>query len=177
VNPARRAARELLDLATTRGTIKRLAERLDQDPELRRAVWEEGNARGAGLDEDALGWTATKLLRKARARETDARERLNPIRRDEAFTCLHCGLEVGPLGRTARDHCPRCLRSQHVDVVPGDRASECGALMDPVGAELVAGSAVLHHLCRRCGARRRVRAVEDDDWEAVTKTSAGEPPP
>ena len=173
----KQAARELLDAATTRGAIKRLAPRLDDDPALRRALWEEGNARGADLPDEALEWPSDRLLRRARAREAEARQRRNPIRRDEAFVCVHCGRDVAPLGRTDRDHCPRCLRSLHVDVVPGDRASTCGGVLDPVGAELVGGTTVLHYVCRACGATHRIRAAEDDDWDAVVATSAGEPPP
>jgi predicted RNA-binding Zn-ribbon protein involved in translation (DUF1610 family) len=174
-------AKALLDLARTRGEVKRLAIELDADPDLRRAVLEEGRRRGADLPEEALEWPSAKLLRRARALEEPSRQRTNPVRRDEAFVCAHCGLEVEPLRRTDRDHCPRCLRSLHVDVVPGDRASTCGGLMDPVGAEIRGGDVVIHHRCRRCGAPHRVRAAVGDplgdDWDALVRTSAGEPPP
>lgn len=177
----RERARDLLDRARSRGEVKRLSAALDGDDELRRALLAEGRDRGADLPDEAVGWPSAKLLRRARAHEDAARERTNPIRRDEAFTCAHCGLEVAPLGRTDRDHCPRCLRSLHVDVVPGDRAATCGGLLDPVGAEIRGGDVVIHHKCRRCGATHRVRAAVGDpggdDWEALVKTSAGEPPP
>lgn len=179
-DPITLRARSLLDSATRRGLIKRLATALDDDPELRLAVIAEGNRRGADLPEEAASWPSARLLRRARGLETESRVRTNPIRRDEGFTCLHCGALVPPVGRTARDHCPRCLRSLHVDVIPGDRASACGGLMDPVGAELVAGETVLLYRCRSCGASHRVRAIVDgtepDDWEQVVKTSAGQPP-
>jgi DNA-directed RNA polymerase subunit RPC12/RpoP len=101
------------------------------------------------------------------------------ITRDEGFVCAHCGRTVPPAGRTSRNHCPACLRSLHVDVVPGDRAETCGGLMDPVGAEVRSADVVLVHRCRRCGAERRVRslrdAVDPDDWAAVVRVSAGEP--
>ncbi len=177
----RERAKDLLDRARTRGEVKRLAAALDADDELRRAVVDEGRARGAELPDDALAWPSAKLLRRARAHEESARRRLNPIRRDEGFVCAHCGHEVAPLGRTARDHCPKCLRSLHVDVVPGDRASTCGGLMDPVGAEIRGGEVAVRYRCRKCGATHRVRAAvgdeDGDDWEALVKTSAGEPPP
>lgn len=173
-------ARALLDSATGRGLIKRLATALDHDPALRAAVVAEGNRRGAELPDDAIEWPSARLLRRARAREADARQRTNPIHRDEGFACLHCGADVPPVGHTARDHCPKCLRSLHVDVVPGDRASGCGGVMDPVGAELVAGQVVLLYRCRSCGHPHRVRAIVDgptpDDWEKVVRISAGEPP-
>jgi len=40
---------------------------------------------------------------------------------DEDFTCENCNEEVKALGYTARDHCPYCLYSKHVDKNPGDR--------------------------------------------------------
>ncbi|WDF05905.1 RNHCP domain-containing protein [Shouchella hunanensis] len=30
-----------------------------------------------------------------------------------------------------RNHCPFCLYSKHQDIIPGDRASTCGGLMEP----------------------------------------------
>jgi hypothetical protein len=174
-------AQELLDGATTRGRIKQLAQKLEEDPALREAVLREGNRRGAELPEEALTWPAARLLRRARAREQASQQRTNPIRRDEGFTCAHCGQEVAPLGFTDRDHCPRCLRSLHVDVVPGDRAQGCGGILDPVGGEMAGGEAVLFFRCRRCGHSHRVKAItrgeQPDDWEMVVRTLAGEPPP
>jgi DNA-directed RNA polymerase subunit RPC12/RpoP len=175
VTPAERA-RELLDSARTRGDIKRLAASLEDDPVLRRAVFEEGRRRGAPLPDDALEWPAKRLLRVARARETESRARSNPIARDEAFTCAHCGASVLPHGRTARDHCPHCLHSLHVDEVPGDRASTCGGLLVPIGMELREGHPQLRYRCARCGASRTNQALLDgdpaDDWELVVALSA-----
>ena len=55
-------------------------------------------------------------------------------RENTAFTCEHCGREVVPLtSGSYRNHCPFCLYSKHVDALPGDRMSECGGLMEPVG--------------------------------------------
>lgn len=182
MNDLRPAARALLEQASSRGRIKRLAVALDADPALRRAVWEEGRARGVELDEDALAaWPAERLLRRARGREAASRVRTNPVRRDEGFVCAHCGGAVPALGFTDRDHCPRCLRSLHVDEVPGDRANGCLGIMDPTGAELLGGTIVLHYRCRRCGHVHRVKAIRDgelaDDWDRVIAVSAGEIPP
>ncbi|MBN2801346.1 MAG: RNHCP domain-containing protein [Deltaproteobacteria bacterium] len=98
--------------------------------------------------------------------------------RDEAFTCLHCGAEVPPMGHTARDHCPHCLRSLHVDVVPGDRANPCGGLMDPVGVELAGERVTIHYRCRACGEQHRNKALLDgaqpDTWRAIVALSKGE---
>ena len=54
---------------------------------------------------------------------------------DEKFKCMNCGMEVDTLNYTARDHCPRCLYSRHVDVMPGDRQNKCMGLMMPIGIE------------------------------------------
>lgn len=52
----------------------------------------------------------------------------------ETFTCRECGRPVVPEGAGSghRNHCPNCLTSLHVDVEPGDRASDCGGHMDAV---------------------------------------------
>ena len=52
----------------------------------------------------------------------------------DAFTCRTCGWLVGPEGAGSghRNHCPNCLSSLHVDVEPGDRASDCGGIMEPI---------------------------------------------
>lgn len=80
---------------------------------------------------------------------------------DNALCCAQIG------------HCPRCLRSLHVDVVPGDRAAECGGILDPVRAEQRHGDWVLIYRCRECGAERVNRAlldgVEPDDWAVVAR--------
>lgn len=176
---ARERAKRLLETEASRGEVKRWADELDRDPALRRAVFDLGRARGAELPDDALGWPAKKLLRLARAREEDARERSNPIRRDEDFDCAHCGRHVAAHGRTARDHCPHCLRSRHVDVVPGDRAADCGGLLDPVGVDRRGADWVIRYLCRDCGAEKVNRAALDgdppDDWDAVCALSAAPP--
>lgn len=179
---AREKARELLAQATTRGAVKRLGGWIDQhgDDELRAAVVAEGRARGAELPDEAAGWPGKRLVRAALAREEEARVPLNPTKRDEPFRCLHCGLEVPAHGRTARDHCPRCLRSLHVDLVPGDRASDCGGLLDPVDLLVRGDEITIRYRCRRCGASKVNRAVTDgavpDDPAALAKASRGEDP-
>lgn len=88
---------------------------------------------------------------------------------DEVFTCKFCGRTVVPQGAGSdhRNHCPNCLTSLHVDEQPGDRASDCGGLMDAV-AVWVRGSgkngewAVIHR-CRRCGKLSSNRIAADDN--------------
>ena len=54
---------------------------------------------------------------------------------DENFICEHCGKEVSKLEYSARDHCPYCLYSKHVDINPGDRANPCKGLLRPIDIE------------------------------------------
>jgi len=92
-----------------------------------------------------------------------ARRRFRHVR-NEGFRCEHCGLPVRRLANgSCRNHCPHCLWSKHVDVVPGDRASRCRGMMEPVAVQADArrGWMVVHR-CRQCGAVRRNRAALDD---------------
>lgn len=148
----------------SRGRLKQEGRWLDAQPRSEReTLAADARRRGIDLPEDAADWPAKKLLRACLDRSDAAQVRTNPIHRDEDFACLHCGVAVGAHGRTARDHCPHCLRSLHVDVVPGDRAADCGGLLDPVSLELRGSELVLHYRCRRCGASRTNRAVQDGD--------------
>lgn len=83
------------------------------------------------------------------------------IRKQEDFTCEHCGTVV--IGDGYTNHCPQCLWSKHVDVEPGDRAATCGGLMRPVGYEAAHGSFDLLHQCERCGHQKRNKVSPHDD--------------
>jgi len=107
-----------------------------------------------------------RLLRRALGRDAEARVRTNPIVRNEAFACGHCGFAVPPGDGFVRNHCPHCLRSAHVDGdVPGDRAASCGGLMDPASWEHRGGVWIVTHRCRRCGHERRNRLHPDASRE------------
>ena len=84
----------------------------------------------------------------------------------ESFKCLHCKAFIGaPLtGGRHRNHCPSCLWSRHVDLkTPGDRASECRSLMEPVSVfARFNGEQVVVHRCRGCGIDRHCRVAADD---------------
>ncbi|MFA5561639.1 MAG: RNHCP domain-containing protein [Eubacteriales bacterium] len=97
---------------------------------------------------------------------------------DRGFACEHCGAEVLPLGFTSRNHCPFCLWSKHVDVLPGDRANACGGPMQPLQVlpDARKGYVILHQ-CRRCGAVVRNRAaheakVQPDDMRLLIALTA-----
>jgi hypothetical protein len=66
----------------------------------------------------------------------------------------------------------------HVDVVPGDRAAECGGVLEPVRVVSRGDAWMIHYRCLRCGAERRNQAMLDgapaDDWEQVVALSVVE---
>lgn len=99
---------------------------------------------------------------------------------DSGFICGNCGAEVLPLGSSSRNHCPFCLCSVHVDVLPGDRANPCRGIMDPVKVEVSAKKGyVILHKCRKCGEIKRNRAAQDarvqpDDLELLIRLTAAE---
>lgn len=95
------------------------------------------------------------------------------ISRQEAFVCEHCGAAVSPLDQgTCRNHCPKCLWSKHVDHVgPGDRASLCQGLMEPIGVDHDAkkGGWMIRHRCVKCGKEIPNRFAPDDDQSILQK--------
>lgn len=90
---------------------------------------------------------------------------------EEVFKCRHCHRFVCPLpfGGHHRNHCPFCLYSRHVDDrVPGDRMSDCGASMEPIGHfQRPNGEYVIVHHCLGCEAERFNRIAGDDDFDLV----------
>lgn len=176
---AQAVANALLQAVEGRKDMKRLGAWLEQhgDAALREAVLQLGRKRGADLPDEAVDWPGKRLLRRALGREEEAQRRTTPIARDEAFDCAYCGKAVPPHGRTSRDHCPWCLRSKHVDEVPGDRASSCGGRLDPHDVVVKSSSIVIQYRCTRCAAVRVNQAVTDgevpDDWDALVRLSSG----
>jgi len=85
---------------------------------------------------------------------------------NESFTCKNCGEFVLPEGAATqhRNHCPKCLVSTHVDINPGDRASLCGGLMDPISVWVRKnGEWAIIHRCRTCGEIGSNRIAADDN--------------
>lgn len=89
----------------------------------------------------------------------------------EDFVCERCGAFVRGQGYT--NHCPVCLYSKHVDVNPGDRAAECGGLMEPIGVRLKHGDHVLIHRCVKCGALKRNRTAPEDSRSEIFEVMRG----
>jgi len=95
--------------------------------------------------------------------------RKNFIRKKEDFKCLNCSQKI--IGSGYTNHCPNCLYSRHVDLVPGDRRNKCGGLMKPIGIEKKKDKYIIIHQCERCGARKKNKAAEDDDFDQIIKYS------
>lgn len=96
-------------------------------------------------------------------------KRFNMI--DEKFKCMNCGMVVDTLNYTARDHCPRCLYSRHVDVMPGDRQNKCMGLMMPIGIEKYKNTYKIIYKCLSCGEVHKNIMAQDDDYDMIVKLS------
>lgn len=158
----------------SRGEIRRGGEWLDAaGPDARAALVAAARKRGRAVPDDWETLDGRRLLRGCLARAEEAQRRVNPIRVDEAFVCTVCAREVAAGGRRPRDHCPSCLHSVHLDVVPGDRAAGCGGLLVPVRVDPSSKGLMIAYRCDRCGIERRNRVLDDieppDDVEAIRK--------
>ncbi len=83
---------------------------------------------------------------------------------DEGFVCAVCNAQVPPLKYSSRDHCPKCLSSLHVDVLPGDRANACRGVLKPV--QVLPDSKkgfIIVYKCEKCGETVRCRAALQGD--------------
>ena len=84
----------------------------------------------------------------------------------DPFTCKVCGREILPEGAGSdhRNHCPYCLSSVHVDNEPGDRASECHGVMEPISVWVRKnGEWAVIHRCTVCGKMGSNRIAADDN--------------
>jgi len=91
-------------------------------------------------------------------------------RKKEDFVCEHCGAHVEGTGYT--NHCPKCLWSKHVDIDPGDRAANCGGMMEPASLEGSTPNYRIVHRCTKCGLVRRVNVSPTDDASALLALSS-----
>ncbi len=90
---------------------------------------------------------------------------------DENFRCENCGREVQKLNYTARDHCPYCLYSKHVDINPGDRANPCQGLLRPVDLEKFKDTYKIVYTCEKCQETHKNIIANDDNMEAIIALS------
>lgn len=89
------------------------------------------------------------------------------LMRDEFFVCENCGENVPKLNYTARDHCPFCLYSKHVDINPGDRMNDCQGLLKPVGIEKFKDSYKIIYQCEKCRIIHKNIMANDDDFNKI----------
>lgn len=87
----------------------------------------------------------------------------------EDFTCQVCDTKVKGNGYT--NHCPECLSSLHVDINPGDRASDCHGVMMAEKLERKNGQDYIVHRCVKCGHTRKNKTSPNDNFEAILALS------
>ena len=86
---------------------------------------------------------------------------------NESFECENCWklIEKHPEW-SARNHCPHCLYSKHMDKdFPGDRLSECQWLMKPVWIDYKKNKwNMIKHKCVKCGKEILNKVAPDDNF-------------
>ena len=93
------------------------------------------------------------------------------IMKDENFSCEKCGMDVKKLNYTARDHCPYCLYSKHLDINPGDRLNKCQGLLKPISIEKFKNTYKIIYKCERCGETHKNIMAIDDNYDKIIELS------
>lgn len=91
---------------------------------------------------------------------------------DENFICENCNNEVYKLNYSARDHCPHCLYSKHVDINPGDRANNCHGLLEPIDIEKFKDTFKIIYKCKKCNELHKNITAIDDDTNSIINLTA-----
>jgi len=87
---------------------------------------------------------------------------------DEEFTCEVCHKKVSKLGYSARDHCPYCLSSKHLDINPGDRECDCHGILKPIAVEpWKKGKYKIVYVCEKCKMIKRNISADDDNFDKI----------
>ena len=97
-------------------------------------------------------------------------KRFNMI--DEEFICENCHKEVKKLEYSARDHCPYCLYSKHVDINPGDRNNTCKGLLKPISIEKYKDTYKIIYKCESCHKEHKNIMAKDDDYNKILEISS-----
>jgi len=107
------------------------------------------------------------------SKSSHANNRRNFISLNDGFICENCGKKNEPQQGSCRNHCVFCLYSKHVDdKIPGDRASKCKGLMQPIEVDHDGKKGyVIIHKCMQCGKVIRNRVALDDDFDAIIQLS------
>ena len=90
---------------------------------------------------------------------------------NESFQCENCGYNVPKSNYTARDHCPKCLYSKHLDINPGDRSNNCKGLMKPIGIEKFKDTYKIIYECLKCHKNHKNIVLKDDDFNKIIELS------
>ena len=91
--------------------------------------------------------------------------------KDENFVCENCKRNVTKLNYTARDHCPYCLYSKHVDINPGDRLNTCLGLLEPIGIEKYKDTYKIIYRCQKCKEIHKNIMAKDDNMDLIIELS------
>lgn len=86
---------------------------------------------------------------------------------DEEFICENCKKKVDKLNYSARDHCPFCLYSKHVDINPGDRMNDCKGLMRGISIEKYKNTYKIIYKCLKCNEIHKNIMASDDDFDKI----------
>lgn len=90
---------------------------------------------------------------------------------DEEFICTNCNKKVEPLKYTARDHCPYCLYSKHLDINPGDRKNTCHGDLIPISIEKFKDTFKIIYKCNKCNQIKKNIMAKDDNIDIIIKLS------
>ena len=96
-------------------------------------------------------------------------KRFNMI--DNNFICENCKSNVNKLEYSARDHCPYCLYSKHLDIMPGDRKNECKGLLKPIGIEKYRDTYKIIYQCEKCKQIHKNIMANDDNMDLIIELS------
>lgn len=91
---------------------------------------------------------------------------------DEEFICENCHKKVNKLEYSARDHCPYCLYSKHVDINPGDRENKCRGLFIPIGIEKFKSTYKIIYRCQKCHEIHKNVMAIDDNYDKIIEISS-----
>ena len=93
------------------------------------------------------------------------------LENDQEFICENCGKKVEKLIYSSRDHCPYCLYSKHVDIMPGDRLNECKGLLKPIGIEKYKDTYKIIYKCEKCNKTHKNIIAKDDNYDEIINLS------
>lgn len=91
---------------------------------------------------------------------------------NESFICENCKSEIEKHPEwSARNHCPFCLFSKHLDEnYPGDRLSKCFWLMEVIWIDKKKNKWwMIKHKCKKCWKEILNKIAPDDDFLRFVK--------